>query len=98
MIVFDLDETLLFNIGINIFSYIITLIIFYRVKRGFADTYDIRLLLKSEAATLLVLLADIAMWILNGKSGAFLRTLSYANIILYFIMQIAIVFWPRYQQ
>ncbi len=33
------------------------------------------------------------MWILNGKSGAFLRTLSYANIILYFIMQIAIVFW-----
>lgn len=93
MIVFDLDETLLFNIGINIFSCIITLIIFYRVKKNFVDTYDIRLLLKSEAATLLVLLADIAMWILNGKSGAFLRTLSYANIILYFIMQIAIVFW-----
>ncbi len=33
MIVFDLDETLLFNIGINIFSCIITLIIFYRVKK-----------------------------------------------------------------
>lgn len=93
MIRFDLGETVLFNIGINIFSGIITLIILYSVKEIFADTYDIRLLLKMEMGILLVLLADVVMWILNGKSGNFLRVLSYINIIFYFIIQIVIVFW-----
>lgn len=93
MIIFDSRETLLLNIGINAFSCIITLIIFYSIKKDFADTYDIRLLRRIEITTLLVLLADIAMWLLNGKSGAFLRALSYANTILYFLMQLVVVFW-----
>ena len=93
MIIFDSGETLLLNIGINAFSFIIALIIFCSFKKDFADTYDIRLLRRIEITTLLVLLADMAMWLLNGKSGDFLRVLSYANTILYFLMQIVVVFW-----
>lgn len=93
MIRFDLGETLLFNVGINSFSIIITLIIFCSVKRDFADTHDIRLFRKIEITILLVLLADIATWILNGKSGSFLRALSYADNILYFLMQLVAAFW-----
>lgn len=93
MIIFNLDETLVFNMGINIFSGIITLIIFYSIKKVFADTYDIQLLRKIAATTILVLLSDTIMWILNGRSGVFFRALSYMNLILYFIMQIAIIFW-----
>ena len=97
MIVFDISETLFFNIGIDVFSGIITLIILYSYKRDFADTYSIRLLRMIEAAVLLVLLTDIVMWILNGKSGDYVRALSYVDNIIYFIMQIvAALFWLRY--
>ena len=97
MIVFDISETLFFNIGIDVFSGIITLIILYSYKRDFADTYSIRLMRMIEAAVLLILLTDIVMWILNGKSGDYLRALSYIDSIIYFIMQIvAALFWLRY--
>ena len=97
MIIFDISETLFFNIGIDVFSGIITLIILYSYKRDFADTYSIRLMRMIEAAVLLILLTDIVMWILNGKSGDYVRALSYIDIIIYFIMQIVVaLFWLRY--
>jgi len=97
MIIFDISETLFFNIGIDVFSGIITLIILYSYKRDFADTYSIRLLRMIEAAVLLILLTDIVMWILNGKSGDYVRALSYIDNIIYFILQIvAALFWLRY--
>lgn len=97
MIIFDISETLFFNIGIDVFSSIITLIILYSYKRDFADTYSIRLLRMIETAVLLILLTDIVMWILNGKSGDYVRALSYIDIIIYFIMQIVVaLFWLRY--
>ena len=97
MIVFDISETLFFNIGIDVFSGIISLIILYSYKRDFADTYSIRLLRMIEAAVLLILLTDIVMWILNGKSGDYVRALSYIDNIIYFILQIvAALFWLRY--
>jgi len=97
MIIFDISETLFFNIGIDVFSGIISLIILYSYKRDFADTYSIRLLRMIEAAVLLILLTDIVMWILNGKSGDYVRALSYIDNIIYFILQIvAALFWLRY--
>ena len=97
MIIFDPGETLLFDIGIDVFSCIITLIIFYRCTRDFADTYDVLLLRKIEVAMLLVILTDMVMWILNGKSGDGLRALSYVDNIVYFIVQLVIaVEWLRY--
>ena len=97
MIILDPGETFLFDIGIDVFSCIITLIIFYRCTRDFADTYDVLLLRKIEVAMLLVILTDMVMWILNGKSGDGLRALSYVNNIVYFIVQLVIaVEWLRY--
>ena len=97
MIIFDPGETLLFNIGIDVFSCIITLIIFYSCTRDFADTYDVLLLRKIEVAMLLVILTDMVMWILNGKSGEGLRALSYVDNIVYFTVQLVIaVEWLRY--
>ena len=97
MIIFDISETLFFDVGIDVFSGIITLIILYSYKRDFADTYSIRLLRMIEAAVLVILLTDIVMWILNGKSGDYVRALSYIDSIIYFIMQIvAALFWLRY--
>lgn len=97
MITFDPSKTLIFNIGIDAFSCIITLIIFWSYKKDFADTYDVRLLRKMEATVLLILLTDIVMWLLNGKSGNYVRVLSYTDNIVYFMMQIVLaLFWIRY--
>ena len=97
MITFDPSHTLLFNIGINTYSCIITIIILYSYKRSFADTYDVRLIRKIEITVILILLTDIGMWVLNGKSGHFIHVVSIADNILYFILQIALALaWVRY--
>ena len=97
MITLNVAETLLFNIGINTFSFIIALIIFITYKNNFEYNYDVWLLTRIEAEILLILLSDIGMWLLNGKSGNFIRILSYAIIMFYFLMQIAVVIeWIRY--
>lgn len=91
--ILNLKEILLFNIGINAFSCIITCIILCSLRKDFADSYEIRLLQKAVTTILLVLLSDITMWTLNGRSTDFLRILNYTNTILYFIMQLAVVYW-----
>lgn len=97
MIELNLNETLLYNIGINSFSCIIILIILHRYRQNFADTYDVRLMRRIQVMILLVLLTDTGMWILDGKSGGLMRTLSYADNILYFMMQILVALgWLRY--
>jgi len=97
MITLNIAETLLYNIGINTFSFIIALIIFYTYCISFTYNYDVWQLRKIEAIILMVLLSDIGMWLLNGKSGNFIRIISYANTIFYFLMQIAVVIeWIRY--
>lgn len=97
MIKLDLGETLFYNIGINAFFCVITLIIFHRYRQIFADTYDIRLLRLIQVAILLVLLTDIGTWVLNGKAGNLVRTLSYVDNILYFFMQILVAIgWLKY--
>lgn len=97
MIILDIGKTLTYNIGIDAFSCIITLIIYFSYLRDFADTHDIRLLRRTEAMILLVLLFDMLMWILDGKSGGLLRILSYTIGILFFVAEIAVVLgWLRY--
>ena len=90
-------STALFNIGINIFSCIIVTIILFSYKKNFASTHDIRLLIKTTFGIVIVLLLDIMMWLLNGKSGRLAGALSHAVITSYFFVQIYIVFeWVRY--
>lgn len=83
-------STTLFNIGINVFSCIIVTIILFSYKKNFASTHDIRLLIKTELGIVIVLLLDIMMWLLNGKSGRLIGALSHAVITAYFFVQIYI--------
>lgn len=97
MIILDINKTLMYNIGINTFSCIIALITFFRYKRDFAETSDIRLLRRIESVVILALLFDMGMWLLEGKSGDLIRILSYITGILYFILEIAAVHgWIKY--
>lgn len=90
-------STALFNIGINVFSCIIVTIILFSYKKNFASTHDIRLLIKTTFGIAIVLLLDIMMWLLNGKSGRLTGALSHAVITAYFFIQIYIVpMWVRY--
>lgn len=90
-------STALFNIGINIFSCIIVTVILFGYKKNFASTHDIRLLIKTTFGIAIVLLLDIMMWLLNGRSGRLAAALSHAVITSYFFVQIYIVFeWVRY--
>jgi hypothetical protein len=59
MITIGLDGTLLYNIGIECLSIIITLIVYLSSKRWFSDTYDNRILCFCEASVILILTADI---------------------------------------
>lgn len=94
---FDSGGALLFNVSINVFSGIITLIILHSVKRDFTDTYDIRLFRKVEFIILLILLTDTVAWILDGKGGNFFRVLIYTDLILYFIFQFVVAHgWLKY--
>ncbi len=97
MITFNTDATLIFNIGIDIFSCIIILIIYFSFKNDFSDSYDNRLMCKLELSVLCVLITDIIMWTLNGKSGNLIHILSYLNSIVYYIMQIVTAtIWLKY--
>lgn len=97
MITLNLNETLLFNIGINLFSAIISYIILQRYNKVFTDTYDIWLLRTIQVLFLFVLLTDTGMWIMDGRPGNLMRTLIYVDIILYFILQLFVAMvWLRY--
>ena len=97
MLIFDIADSLLFNIGINIFASIVTLMVIITYKRNFTDTYDVLLMIKINTLILVCLFTDTIMWILNGRSGTLFRILSYGNLIIYFLVQIAITLeWLRY--
>lgn len=97
MITVELGGRLLYNIGINSFSILIAVVVYYSYKRNFADAYDIRLLRRTEIMILLVLLADMLIWILDGISGTFPRITSFTISIIFFITEIAVVLgWLEY--
>jgi hypothetical protein len=93
----SLCTTISFNIGIDIFCCILTLLIYARFRMAFADTYDNRMLRHMVSAIFLVLFTDAVMWILDGRSGTVVRVLDYADNVLYFCAQFFITFaWVRY--
>lgn len=97
MITFNTTETLIFNIGINVFSMVLTIIFLKVYQDNFTDTYEILLLRKIQFATLLVFAMDILMWVFNGHPSTTVRMVNYINIMLYFLLQLIVVlFWLRY--
>jgi diguanylate cyclase (GGDEF)-like protein len=97
MIHFDPRETLLFNVGVNAFSCMITAMVYFRYKKDFADTYDNLLLRRLQAAVFWILFTDILTWLINGRAGETMRRLGYCINIFYFVLQLVIaLYWLRY--
>lgn len=97
MIVFNIEQTLLYNVGINTFSLLIALIIYLSYRRNFAETYDVLLLRRVQLTVIVTLISDIGNWSLNGISGDSMRVLNYVTTMLHFSMQIVVVIgWWRY--
>ncbi|TJX14980.1 GGDEF domain-containing protein [Tissierella creatinini] len=93
----DSANTLLLNIGINTFASIVILMVIFAYNNSFTDTYEILLMRNINILILIALFTDTIMWILNGRSGSLVRILSYANLIIYFLSQIAVTLeWLRY--
>ncbi|MDD4081105.1 MAG: diguanylate cyclase [Eubacteriales bacterium] len=86
-----------YNVGIGILSCVITLIVWYFYKRNFADTHDIGMLRRIELSLLVVLLSDIGMWLLDGRSGAIVRVVLYAVNLINFLMALVVAIqWLEY--
>ena len=97
MVSLDVTLTLLYNLGINIFSICVLLIVLYSCRRAFADTYDNRMICSAITAAAFTITADVVMWSANGKPGYFWRVLLYADNIAYFVLQIVVaIYWMRY--
>lgn len=97
MITFNTTETLTFNIGINLFSMILTIFILKMYQESFTDTYEILLLRKIQKGIILIFATDILMWALNGQPSLGVRIINYLNITIYFLMQLLVIlFWLRY--
>lgn len=97
IITINTTETLIFNIGINLFSMIVTIFILKMYQESFTDTYEILLQRKIQKGVILIFAADILMWALNGQPSLGVRIINYLNITIYFLMQLLVVlFWLRY--
>ncbi|MEA4954112.1 MAG: GGDEF domain-containing protein [Pseudoflavonifractor sp.] len=97
MILLDPQGTLLFNVGIDVFSAIVTVILYCSYKNDFTNTCDNLMMRRIEMFVLLVLLTDTVMWVINGKQGVLMRILGYVDNMVYFVMEFAVVLaWLRY--
>ena len=77
MVVFDINQTLLYNLGIGAFSLIISLVIYISYRKNFAETYDVLLLRRMQLSVMVTLLSDMGNWYLDGKGGALVTVLNY---------------------
>jgi len=91
MISLDLDITLFYNVGIDLFSIAVLLFLYDSCRRGFADTHDTRLLCQTELAVILTMFSDIGTWVMNGVPGSAARTFLFLDNILYLLLQLFVV-------
>lgn len=95
--VIDVSSTLLFNVGIDSFSAVITLVISVSYLQIFSNTFENQTARRLAFCLFLVLIADVCTWILDGKEGAFYRLLLYISNYWYYIMlTITVIIWTKY--
>lgn len=97
MISFNTSQTLLFNVGIDIFSICVMLILIVICKWDTLESYNNQILFRMQIAILVTLVTDMFMWAVNGIPGAFWRIVGYADSIIYFLFQLLMLLeWSRY--
>lgn len=97
MISFNTSQTLLFNVGIDIFSVCMMLILIVICKWNTPESYDYQILCRLQIMILVTLITDMFMWVVNGIPGTFWRIIGYADSIVYFLFQFLVLLeWLRY--
>mgnify|MGYP000890511425 FL=1 len=97
MIGIDLSNTQLFNVGIDIFSAILALIIYFSYKHFFSESYENEQICGLEMILCIVLIADIGTWLLDGISGrGFGFLLFFCHIIYNLGFVLAMGYWTKY--
>ncbi len=92
-----LNGTLLFNIGIDLFSAMVALIICMSYHRFFSDTCENQLMRRLEVSLILLLITDIGTWVFDGKPGESIHLLLYGLSLFYYIMlTVAVGTWTEY--
>lgn len=79
----------LLNIGLDLFSLLVLLIVYQYSWLGETETQSNRLFLRIERYLSLSLAGDMLSWILNGRSGRFSRLLLYFSNEVYMLCQLA---------
>jgi diguanylate cyclase (GGDEF)-like protein len=97
MLEFNVAGTLIYNIGIDIFSVIIMIMLYYSSRKGFSYTQDMIIFCRIQIMIIVIILADIVMWLANGRPGRAAFYIEYADNMIYFFCQILVVMdWIRY--
>ncbi len=92
-----MNKTILFNVGIDVFSLLLILIIYLNYKKSSSDTQDKILLCYTHVTAMMVLFTDAVMWLLNGKAGMIPQVCAYVdNVIYYALMAFLAVQWFKY--
>lgn len=97
MVTFNVEQTLLFNIGISIFSMLIIFLIYINYRANFTKAYDVSLLRRIQLHVILILFLDALSWLINGQSSPAMRSMHYTFSIIGFTLQFIVVgSWVRY--
>ena len=97
MISFDTNQMMIFNVGIDAFSICIVLILFSVRRWEPCESEDKRILFRLQIMLLMTLIADMIMWLVNGRPGPVFRFIGYADNMAYYIYQILVLRdWLKY--
>lgn len=97
MILFNVNQTLTFNIGVDLFSLSVLAILYIGCRISLSKTYDVILLQRMNLFVQTVLVTDVFTWLINGKPGTLFRILGYAGNTCYFVMEFLLVYgWIQY--
>ena len=97
MLEFDVADTYLYNIGINIFCIVVMALLYFSCRRGFSQTQDIIILCRIQLLIIVILVMDIIMWSTDGMEGKAAYITEYAVNMIYFTGQVLVVMdWVRY--
>lgn len=94
---FSSHSALMYNLGVESFGVLTTLVIYVGCVRNFAKAYDILLLRKMQLAILATLVTDMVAWIADGVDSAAMRFVNNAFCMVHFSLQILVmIIWWKY--
>jgi len=82
-------QMLIFNIGLDIYSFFVLLMISQYLQKNRGDGQEQILFRQVIRYTALALIGDLGSWIVNGRAGAMMRFLGYASNMVYMLAQLA---------